>query len=54
MLVQIEIGQKVLWKAVTKGHNVEFMVAPGDIKFKSFNDGIVTVELKGSCSGCPS
>ena len=26
----------------------------GDIKFKSFNDGIVTVELKGSCSGCPS
>ena len=26
----------------------------GDITFKSFNDGIVTVELKGSCSGCPS
>jgi len=26
----------------------------GDIKFKSFNKGIVTVELKGSCSGCPS
>jgi len=26
----------------------------GDIKFKSFKDGIVTVELKGSCSGCPS
>tara|TARA_B100000953_G_scaffold282817_1_gene261285 strand:- start:715 stop:1266 length:552 start_codon:yes stop_codon:yes gene_type:complete len=26
----------------------------GDIKFKSFNDGIVTVELQGSCSGCPS
>ena len=26
----------------------------GDIIFKSFNDGIVTVELKGSCSGCPS
>ena len=26
----------------------------GDIKFKSFEDGIVTVELKGSCSGCPS
>ena len=22
--------------------------------FKSFKDGIVTVELKGSCSGCPS
>ena len=26
----------------------------GDIRFKSFKDGIVTVELKGSCSGCPS
>ena len=26
----------------------------GDINFKSFKDGIVTVELKGSCSGCPS
>tara|TARA_Y100001960_G_scaffold183830_1_gene192571 strand:- start:891 stop:1448 length:558 start_codon:yes stop_codon:yes gene_type:complete len=26
----------------------------GDIIFKSFNDGIVTVQLRGSCSGCPS
>ncbi|OYU95720.1 MAG: NifU family protein [Bacteroidetes bacterium B1(2017)] len=26
----------------------------GMISFKSFEDGIVTVELKGSCSGCPS
>ena len=26
----------------------------GDITFKSFADGVVTVELKGSCSGCPS
>ena len=26
----------------------------GDITFKSFNDGVVVVELKGSCSGCPS
>ena len=26
----------------------------GDIIFKSFKDGIVNVELKGSCSGCPS
>jgi Fe-S cluster biogenesis protein NfuA len=26
----------------------------GDIKFKSFNNGVVTVELQGSCSGCPS
>ena len=26
----------------------------GDIKFKSFNNGRVIVELQGSCSGCPS
>tara|TARA_Y100001958_G_C21154091_1_gene489532 strand:+ start:273 stop:821 length:549 start_codon:yes stop_codon:yes gene_type:complete len=26
----------------------------GDIKFKSFNNGVVKVELQGSCSGCPS
>ena len=26
----------------------------GDIKFKSFQDGVVKVELQGSCSGCPS
>ncbi|WP_293945746.1 MULTISPECIES: NifU family protein [unclassified Sphingobacterium] len=26
----------------------------GAIHYKSFNEGIVTVELKGSCSGCPS
>ena len=26
----------------------------GDITFKSFKEGVVTVELKGSCSGCPS
>ena len=26
----------------------------GDIKFKSFKDGILYVELQGSCSGCPS
>ena len=26
----------------------------GAIDFKSFKNGIVTVELKGSCSDCPS
>ncbi|MEL6922675.1 MAG: NifU family protein [Bacteroidota bacterium] len=26
----------------------------GNIEFKSFNKGIVTVILQGSCSGCPS
>ena len=26
----------------------------GDIKFREFNNGIVKVQLQGSCSGCPS
>tara|TARA_B100001769_G_C21885621_1_gene478734 strand:- start:38 stop:577 length:540 start_codon:yes stop_codon:yes gene_type:complete len=26
----------------------------GDIKFKEFKNGIVMVQLQGSCSGCPS
>jgi NFU1 iron-sulfur cluster scaffold homolog, mitochondrial len=26
----------------------------GNISFKSYNDGVVTVHLQGSCSGCPS
>ena len=26
----------------------------GDIQFKEYKDGVVKVQLKGSCSGCPS
>ena len=26
----------------------------GAIDFKSFKNGVVTVQMKGSCSGCPS
>lgn len=26
----------------------------GDVVFKSFSDGIVSVEMRGSCAGCPS
>ena len=26
----------------------------GDIQFKEFKSGVVTVQLQGSCSGCPS
>jgi pseudoazurin len=35
MLSEIAVGGKILWKATTKGHNVEFMVTPNNIKFKS-------------------
>ena len=26
----------------------------GDIRFKEFKNGVVKVQLQGSCSGCPS
>ena len=26
----------------------------GDIVFKEYKDGVVTLQLQGSCSGCPS
>jgi len=26
----------------------------GNIEFKSWNDGVVTVKMQGACSGCPS
>tara|TARA_B100000809_G_scaffold245119_1_gene271751 strand:+ start:259 stop:825 length:567 start_codon:yes stop_codon:yes gene_type:complete len=35
MLSEIDVGGRILWKASSAGHNVEFMVAPNDIKFKS-------------------
>ena len=42
----IEILDKKIRPAVAKDG--------GDIKFKEFKDGIVKVQLQGSCSGCPS
>ena len=34
MLSLVDVGGRILWKATTKGHNVEFMEAPEDKKFK--------------------
>ena len=42
----IDILEKKIRPAVAKDG--------GDIKFKEFKNGIVKVELQGSCSGCPS
>ena len=42
----IEILEKKIKPAVARDG--------GDIKFVEFNDGIVKVQLQGSCSGCPS
>jgi Fe-S cluster biogenesis protein NfuA len=48
-----EIEQKII---KILDHKIRPAVARdgGDIKFKSFKEGIVRVELQGSCSGCPS
>ena len=49
----IEIEKKII-------HILDSKIRPavakdgGDIKFKEFKDGVVKVELQGSCSGCPS
>ena len=49
----IEIEQKIIKILDTK---IRPAVAKdgGDIKFKEFKNGVVKVELQGSCSGCPS
>ena len=49
----IEIEQKIIKILETK---IRPAVARdgGDIKFKEFKNGVVKVELQGSCSGCPS
>ena len=36
------------------GIGTEVVKIGGDIKFKEFKNGIVKVQLRGSCSGCPS
>ena len=48
-----EIEKKIIKILETK---IRLAVARdgGDIKFKKYNNGIVTVQLQGSCSGCPS
>ena len=49
----IEIERKIIKILDTK---IRPAVAKdgGDIKFKEFKEGVVMVELQGSCSGCPS
>jgi len=49
----IEIEKKIIKILDTK---VRPAVAKdgGDIKFKEFKNGVVKVQLQGSCSGCPS
>ena len=34
-IIEVEVGDTVEWIAKSKGHNVEFVASPQDIKFKS-------------------
>ena len=52
-----EINDEVVKKIIdVLENNIRPAVAKdgGDIKFESFKNGVVTVQLQGSCSGCPS
>ena len=48
-----EIEQKIL-KILDQKIRPAVARDGGDIKFKEFKDGVVKVQLQGSCSGCPS
>lgn len=44
---QIEATLEAQVRPVLRGHG-------GGVRLKGYQDGIVTVELLGACSGCPS
>ena len=48
-----EIEQKIV-KILDQKIRPAVATDGGDIKFKEFRDGVVKVQLQGSCSGCPS
>ncbi len=49
----LEIEQKII-KILNQKIRPAVAKDGGDIKFKEFKNGIVKVQLQGSCSGCPS
>jgi Fe-S cluster biogenesis protein NfuA len=48
-----ELGQRIV-KILDQKIRPAVARDGGDIKFKEFKDGVVKVQLQGSCSGCPS
>ena len=50
----LEIIEKKIVKLLDEKIRPAVAKDGGDIRFKEFKDGIVKVQLQGSCSGCPS
>ena len=48
-IARIEVGDTVTWVPTTKGHNVEMISSPNDLKFKSKNnkEAKITFEVPG-------
>ena len=48
-IVRIEVGDTITWVPTSKGHNVEMISSPNDIKFKSKNnkEAKITFEVPG-------
>ena len=48
-IARIEVGDTITWVPTTKGHNVEMISSPNDIKFKSKNnkEAEITFEVPG-------
>jgi len=50
----IKLDRMKLFSILKKSKNTKAEQNWLNVKFKEFKDGIVKVELQGSCSGCPS
>ena len=48
-IARVEVGDTITWAPTTKGHNVEMVSSPNDMKFKSKNnrEAKITFEVPG-------
>ena len=48
-IARVEVGDTITWVSTTKGHNVEMISSPNDMKFKSKNnkEAKITFEVPG-------
>ena len=48
-IARVDVGDTITWVPTTKGHNVEMISSPNDLKFKSKNnkEAKITFEVPG-------